>query len=714
MAKRLPQINLSGTIDRVFCSSPKFSAGVLVQTSGEAVKFRGPFQATQGEYVTLEGSWKTHDRWGEQFAVENVVYEIPQTSEGLVQYLARHPAFAGIGEATARKIVTHVGGNAAALDDLIRTGSDALRDKLKIPQRACEALQAAWIANGQENSVRTYLAGLELSPRQIQTLLDKFGHSIVGILRTNPYYLIRCVKGLGFKRVDKIALATGLPKDHPNRIQAALIYLVQEQANSGHTWVDHDELVLLADELLKIDPATARTVIEESIQISDLVIDDKTVALDRYIESENLIWQAFIDYGHSTPSQQAINASQGHGLNVAQMAAYEAALTRSIIIISGGAGTGKTFTVARIAQTFKEAGKRVALCAPTGKAAKRIEESMRLNGLELEAKTIHRLLGYDGQTFGRSSLSWALGESEDEIYDVVIVDEFSMVDVLLMAEMLRRIDLDRTRLILVGDHNQLAPVGAGCVLRDCIQHNLVPVFILDEVMRHAGVLKTNSMAILAQQIAPTSSGDPAWNVFDSMEDHLIIQQFVRRLVIENLPRQLGLDPVRDVQIITPVHDGLLGTKAINEMMQHEIHGEVNSRFVVGDKVIQTVNDYDLQLMNGTQGIVKEVWSAGGMQYAIEFDGEGMRQIHDEQIANIQLAYCLTAHKAQGSEFPCAVVLCHKSHYFADRTWLYTAVTRAAKYCFLIGDQEGLRNAVKSNRTSRRRTFLDLWSLQQKY
>ncbi len=372
--------------------------------------------------------------------------------------------------------------------------------------------------------------------------------------------------------------------------------------------------------------------------------------------------------------------------------------------------------LARLSKSFQQAGLRVALCSPTGKAAKRIEESLRSLGLNLEAKTIHRLLEYDGHQFHRESLSWPTqtedGEDDEDAdppYDVVVVDEVSMVDAPLMAELLRRIDFTQTRLILVGDHNQLPPVGPGNVLRDIIQHNLVPTIILDEVVRQAGVLKTNSMAVLSETIAPTAVDDPAWTVVDAFKEPQQIQVYLRELVLQKIPVPLHLDPTHDVQMITPTHIGPLRTKAINQMMQRLLHGDVQRKFAIADKVIQTVNDYSLGVMNGTIGRVVAIETGSGGGYCIDFDGCGERLIKDEQVLNVQLAYALTAHKAQGSEFPCAVVLCHKSHFFADRNWLYTAVTRASRYCILMGDRWGLRNAVKKNNTIRRRTFLSLWA-----
>ncbi len=709
---------IRGTIQRTYHSGPTFSAGVMRSGDGQSVRFAGKFCANEGDVVALVGRWKNDRKYGRQFAVEKLCYELPDSADGLVQYLAKHPAFTGIGEVTARKIVAFAA-SATHLDRLIRQDIDELHRQLRIPRPTLQSLREAWIANSAENEVRSYLAGFGLTHHQMQTLLDTFGNGVVGVLRSDPYQLIRYVKGYGFKKVDKIARAMGTPKDHAGRIEAGIMYVVNEEIGNGHTWTTGSELIDKANELLLLDTLDSRDVIRQAgdrlLSRGEVVADNLAVTTPYFLESERLIHDVFEQHGWAEAPLENAHELTG-GLKVGQVGAYRNALCHRIAVISGGAGTGKTYVLARLARTFEAAGCQIALCSPTGKAAKRIEESLRAQGLELEAKTIHRLLYYDGSVFQRESLSEP-GERHtsgrdtetDPACDVVIVDEVSMVDVPLMAELLRRIDFDRTRLILVGDHNQLPPVGPGNVLRDIIQHELVPTVVLDEVVRQAGVLKANSMAILSETIAPTAINDPAWTVVDVFRDAQQIQVYLRDLVLEKIPCQLGLDPIQDVQIITPTHIGPLGTKAINQMMQHLLHGDPGRKFAVGDKVIQTVNDYDLGVMNGTIGRVEAIEDGA---YVIDFDGIGQRHIKDEQVHSVQLAYALTAHKAQGSEFPCAVVVCHRSHFFADRNWLYTAVTRAAKHCILLGDRWGLRNAVRKNNVIRRRTFLDLWARGQ--
>ncbi len=712
---------IRGKITKVYHSGARFSAGLLEADDGKQVRFAGALCANVDDVVALVGRWKHAAKYGRQFVVESVAYDLPESLDGLVHYLQHHPAFTGIGAATARKIVGYAS-SAANLDRLIRQDVDELHRELRIPRATLLSLREAWIANSAENEVRTYLSQFGLTAHQITRLVDTFSNSIVGVLRNDPYQLIRYVDGYGFKRVDKVARAMGTPKDHAGRIAAGLVYIVGEEIASGHTWVTGTDLIEKANELLLLDTLDSRDLIRAAgdrlLEEGALVADGHAVTKPALLDAERLIQQTFATHAHrerpiDRPTDRPTDIEQ---LNPGQRAALRAALRHPITLICGAAGTGKTFVLARIARAFRAAGQVVALCSPTGKAAKRMEETLRSQGLNLEARTIHRLLHYDGARFKRPSLSCPYeievedGDSVTEpACDVVIVDEVSMVDVPLMAALLQRIDFKRTRLVLVGDHNQLPPVGPGNVLRDLIAHQLVPTVILDTVERQAGVLKANSTAVLNGVVAPTAINDPGWTIVDGFQDVLPIQSYLRDLVLKALPERLRLAPVRDIQIITPTHLGALGTKAINQMMQHALHGDPGRKFAIGDKVIQTANDYDLGVMNGTLGRVVAYEPGANAAYQIHFDGVGERRIGGDGLREVQLAYALTAHKAQGSEFRCAVVLCHRSHFFADRNWLYTAVTRAAQYCVVLGDRWGLRNAARKNHVVQRRTFLDRWA-----
>ena len=396
-------------------------------------------------------------------------------------------------------------------------------------------------------------------------------------------------------------------------------------------------------------------------------------------------------------------------LNEKQEHAIRTALTQRISLISGGAGVGKSFSVSVINSICVDLELEVALTAPTGKAAKRLEE---LSGRE--ARTIHRLLGYDGSAFAK-------GPDDPIDADVLIVDEVSMVDVTLAWHLFQAVDISRTSVVLVGDHNQLPPVGPGNILRDLIQTRAVPTTILDECVRQAGVLKENSTAILTGQVNKTSDKHPDgrcdWYLVDQFTDPMGVSRCLREMFSNVLEEKLGFDLLRDVQVLTPTHKGPLGTQALNEELQRLVQRKrfgvevpprpANRRpsLLKGDKVIQTRNNYDLGVMNGSIGFVKDIYANGTL--VIEFDdrtveiGKGSENLRD-----IQLAYVLTFHKCQGSEFPCAVVVVHKAHSFMHhRNLFYTGVTRARQTAIVLGDRWGVRNCAQKVQVDNRKTFL---------
>lgn len=698
-----PPVLLSGTVARTFFASKSFSAGVLELETGKQERFSGKVDVTEGQYVNLIGSFETGGKWGKQFVATSQFFAPPSTAEGLAIYLSKDPAFGGIGEVFARRIV-EVAPTAAKVDELLGLDTAELHEMLGIPETTIDNLRTAWRRATSQNAVRSFLAGLGLTSRQIEKVIDAYGKDSESVVRENPYRLSKVIDGIGFKTADKMALELKVPREHPGRVEAGIMHALGEQVRSGHTWTDHAELVDLSKELLGLPSQP----IEDGIvrlRESQELCGTEHIAETKLAKAEDLIRKTLQRHAHADDGIST--CVDLDGLKLGQIDAIKSTLHHRISVISGGAGTGKTFTLARVAKAMQAQGLRIALAAPTGKAAKRIEESMEKQGLRLTARTLHRLMASDGRTFNRPSLSetYSTQFADDPGYDIIIVDEVSMLDVPLASELLSRIDFAKTRLILIGDHNQLPPVGPGNVLRDIIRHKLAPVVVLDEVVRQAGVLKLNSVAVLDGRVKPSDGAD--WVVVDGITDAEELQKHLLEMVLDRLPEEYGVDRVRDIQVLTPIHDGPMGTKALNELMQLAIHGAKPSRkFAVGDKVIQTKNDYELGVMNGNIGYVLGADPKG---YDVDFDGIGEKRVESDQSKYLMLAYAMTAHKAQGSEFPLVVVVCTKSHGFADRNWLYTAVTRAAKHCILVGD--GLDGAARRNHVERRRTWLDLWGTQ---
>jgi len=377
--------------------------------------------------------------------------------------------------------------------------------------------------------------------------------------------------------------------------------------------------------------------------------------------------------------------------------------------MTGGAGSGKTYAVSTITTIADRLELNVVLAAPTGKAAKRLEEVVGH-----EASTIHRLLGFNGHTYSRDALNPIEA-------DILVIDEVSMVDVPLAWRLFQAIDRSKTAVVLVGDHNQLPPVGPGNLLLDLVKSHAIPTTVLTQIIRQAGVLKENSTAILSGEVRPTAEVKTGarrpWYVIDKFTDTGDVQRMLLLLFEEVLQERLGYDLVRDVQVLTPTHRGPLGTAELNVEIQRLLqkklfgfdvpdveHGH-RPRLYPGDKVIQMKNDYKLGVMNGAMGIVVEVGSGGGL--TIDFDGRAVEiEAGSDATGNVQLAYATSIHKVQGSEFPCAVVVAHKSHSFMHhRNLLYTAVTRAKQSVILVGDRWGIENCASKRQVDRRKTFL---------
>lgn len=710
---------LRGTVEKVFYAGPKFSAGRLRGADGKSHSFAGNLFATEGQHIALAGRWETHKEYGRQFKVEHVEIEMPSGAEGLAQFIANHPEVKGIGPARAEKIAQAFGDD---FEQVLLESPERIAQAAKLPLPTIENLRSVWVASRKFNAAMTWLSAFGLTHHQVTTLVEKLGNNALAILRNDPYALLREIKGLGFKKVDQIARKIGTPKEHPPRIRAGILHCIFEALGEGDCWVECEELVERANLLLIMDCLDSRERIEVGLngltREKALCCVDMggrvVVALPAIHKQESTLARIFEQGNeavqHIAPLElDAIIERACPTLNAKQSQAIRTALTQRISLISGGAGVGKSFCVSIIESICEELELEIALTAPTGKAAKRLEE---LSGRE--AKTIHRLLGYDGKTFAK-------GPDDTIDADVLIVDEVSMVDVTLAWHLFQAIDLTRTSVMLVGDHNQLPPVGPGNILRDLIQTNAVPTTILDECVRQAGILKENSTAILRGQVSKTSEKRPDgrsdWYLVDQFTDPLGVERCLREMFSNVLEEKLGFDLLRDVQVLTPTHKGPLGTQALNAALQRivqrkrhgiEVPSPVSNRrppLLKGDKVIQTRNNYDLGVMNGTIGYVKDVYADGTLQ--VEF-GDMIVEIEkgSENRRDIQLAYVLTAHRAQGSEFPCAIMIVHKSHAFMHhRNLLYTGITRAQQTAIILGDRWGVRNCAQQVKVDHRKTFL---------
>ena len=713
-------IQISGRVEYVFYSSPRFTACRMTSKSGDSFSCAGRFFAQEGDQVVLKGSWSIHPKYGRQFQVTEMLYDLDLDDDGLVMFLATHPRLKGIGPVKARRLVDHLDGD---LDSMATVDVEALAQLLGVKTEVILNVQDLWGKARETNRVMAWLAGFGLTHHQITLLVGRYGTSTYSILRSDPYLLMREVAGFGFKRVDLIARKLGTPKDKPERIRAGLLFCITDALGQGDCWVEFEELVRRANTLLVMDTLDSRERIEHEL---DHLTENGALTYvshgGRFLLALPSIHQMESDLANtfakaSTPNH---HFERGVGLdrlldelapelNAGQRHAAEVALSHSISLISGGAGSGKTFTISALTYICEQSGLEVVLCAPTGKAAKRLEQ---MTGHE--ASTIHRLLGYNGQEY-------KFGPDRPVEADLLIDADRARAEVPLAWQHFQAIDLSQTTVVLVGDHNQLPPVGPGNPLRDLITTRAIPTVVLDRIVRQAGVLKENSTAILSGEVRPNSeveeSGRRAWYRADGQREAHDVQGFIYELFDSILEERLGFDLLRDVQVLTPTHKGPMGTVALNELLKRLVQRKLwnvevpkgipgrRPSLLLHDKVIQTRNDYETGVMNGSIGTVVAIDRDGGL--TIDFDGHIVQiEAGNSNRYNLELAYALSIHKSQGSEYPCTIVVVHRAHSFMHhRNLLYTAVTRAKQTAILVGDAWGMRNCARVRRLDSRRTFL---------
>lgn len=718
-------VTIRGRVEEIYFASSTFSAGCLRSQSGERVKFAGAALLHKEEPVILHGHWVEHPKYGRQLEVEAVELDLDLDPEGLAHYLANHPAVKGIGPVKARRIAARFG---ADFERSLVEEPQAMANEAGISLEKIEALRDEWRRTRMVNAALVWLSSYKLTNFQVTTLVEKYGSGVVAILKADPYLIVREIPGFGFRRVDQIALAMGTAKDHPSRLQAGVFHCVQERLERGDCWVESEHLVELANTLLVLDRLGSRKLIEQTLD--DLIAAGALVspshgghflvALPEILRMEEELAATFSfgdgPHPHFTDDIDPAALIEKHApdLNAGQRDAVGLALRHGMSLIAGGAGSGKTYVSAVIAAICHAHEISVVLAAPTGKAAKRMEQV-----IGQEAFTIHRLLGYDGHSFARDATT-------PIETDVLIVDEVSMLDVPLAWHLFQAIDPERTAVVLIGDQNQLPPVGPGNVLRDLIETHMIPAVILSEIVRQAGPLKENSIAVLQGKVRQTTtSGEtkvPPWVLINHLTQPEKVLWALKDMHENGIAERMDFDLITETQVLTPTHKGPLGTAVLNvelqRLLQRKLYG-VNvpeyspgrrPSFLLHDRVIQKKNDYELGVMNGTLGQIVEVNGKGRLVVCFFDHEEREVELSAEagHLANLRLAYALTIHSAQGSEFPCVILVVHKSHSFQHhRNLLYTGVTRAEKVAIILGDAWGIFNCAARLETNRRKTFLSL-------
>ena len=695
-----------------------------------------------GEWLKITGQWTTHARHGRQFQVEICEKSLPATTDGIRRYLGSG-MIRGIGPVMAERIVNQFGTDTL---EVIDHQPERLREVVGIGRKRVLSIIKSWEEQRAIKDVMLFLQSHGVSTNLAVKIYKTYGDEALAVVQQTPYRLVKDVHGIGFKTADKIAQALGLAHDDPGRVEAGIAYTLNRMAEEGHVYMPQESLEPEAAEILGVPEETVTQVINQ-LETSDfvkretlvygapaktapvgdtapaspeekgMVREERAVYLTPFYYSEigvtNRIQQLIESPGsrlrglrHTTAGEIARGSEPGQSslvnLNQQQLAAIRTAVTNKVTILTGGPGTGKTTTLRALLDLLDRHGHSYALASPTGRAAKRLTETT-----DREAKTIHRLLEFKpAEGFGRN-------EYQPLDADMVIIDEASMLDLSLANSLFKAIP-QNSHVLLVGDVDQLPSVGAGDILRDLIHSGVTAVVRLEIIFRQAAdSLIVHNAHRINQGLMPQTPKDAGDFFLFVKEEPQEAADLLIDIVARRVPLKFGLDPLDDVQVLSPMYNGNLGVNQLNLTLQATLNppGKKNERrisgriFRVGDKVMQTVNNYDKNVYNGDIG---RITAMDIVQQTITVSIDGAPVIYDFlETDELVHAYAISVHKSQGAEYPCIIMPVSTQHYMMlQRNLLYTAVTRAKKLVILVGTRKALAIAVKNNQVAERHTALD--------
>jgi len=708
---------LAGLIDRVtfhnaengFCVLRVKARGQrdLITVLGHAAMI------SAGEFVQASGTWINDRTHGVQFRASFLKATAPTTVEGIEKYLGS--MIRGIGQVYAKKLVRAFG---EAVFDVIEQEPPRLRQVTGIGPKRAERIIAGWAEQKVIREIMLFLHSNGVSTSRAVRIYKTYGADAVQLISENPYRLARDIRGIGFRTADQIAGKLGIEKTALIRVRAGISYALAEAMDDGHCGLPAEELVALTRELLEVPAELVETALGLELQGGAVIADDlegrRCVFLAGLHRAEREIAQKLKALAVGKPRWPLIDADKAIPwvekrtklvLADSQQQAIRVALASKVLVITGGPGVGKTTLVNSILKILGAKTAAIALCAPTGRAAKRLSESTGL-----EAKTIHRLLETDPRTgaFRRTK------EAPLDC-DLLVVDETSMVDVPLMRALLRALP-DQAALLLVGDVDQLPSVGPGQVLADIIASGAVPAVRLTEVFRQVAESRiiVNAHRInqgLMPDLTSVENGD--FFFIDAADPEEGVRKLLA-IVRQRIPKRFGFDPIRDIQVLCPMNRGGLGARSLNIELQTALNSPGETRverfgwtFCPGDKVMQVENDYDKEVYNGDHGVVSRIDMEEG-ELTVDFDGRELIYGFGE-LDELVLAYATTIHKSQGSEYPAVVIPLSTQHYpMLQRNLVYTGVTRGKRLVVLVGQRKALAIAVKGVRAQRRWSKLQEW------
>lgn len=707
--------SLEGVVERITFYNPEngYSVIRLQPARGDLVTVVGNLpEVTPGEALRLRGAWTSHTDYGRQFKAEQCEQVLPATVDGIRRYLGSG-LIKGVGPRTAEKIVEQFGAQTLTV---IEAEPHRLREVPDIGPKRYALIREAWEAQKQIKEVMVFLQGHGVSTGLAVKIYKHYGDDSLKVVRDDPYRLARDIWGIGFKTADKIAQALGLPPDAPTRLEAGVTHALSELADEGHVYAPQPVLIAAAVELLGVAaepiwPAIER--LEKDGRVRREVLAGQTepaVYLAPFYQAEVNVaarLRGLLDAPRSRLADLAVangellfdsTADSTTPLSEGQRAAVQMALTHKVSVLTGGPGTGKTTALRALIRLLDIKRHPVALASPTGRAAKRLAEATGR-----PAQTIHRLLGFspvEGFTHNERNRLPA---------HLIVVDEASMLDLILMNNLLKAIE-PGSHLLLVGDVDQLPSVGAGNVLGDVVASGCLPVARLATIFRQAAQshIITNAHRINQGQMPVFEKESSDFFLF-AQEEAETAADWVVDVVQNRIPKKFGLDPLADVQVLAPMHRGAAGVGNLNQRLQATLNPPgprkaerlIGGRvFRAGDRVMQLRNNYQKETFNGDMGRIAEV-DEENQTFSIVFDGRPV--VYEWAEADeLTHAFAVSIHKAQGSEFPAVVVPMLTQHYMLlQRNLLYTAITRAKKLCVIVGARKAISIAVRQAQATQR-------------
>ena len=711
--------SMTGIVESIIYSSPDGAFSVFrLKPEGQhstvtvTVQMAAPLQ---GQQLELKGQWIEHPRFGSQFKAVHMLISAPTSPQGIERFLASG-VIEGVGKAMAARIVAAFGGQAL---EIIEKQPHRLREVRGIGAKTAEKIHASYQSKAELRQIMLWLEEHEVSGIYAGRIYEKYGSFAVEVMEQNPYRLVREVDGIGFLVADSIAKGLGMDPCGRFRVSAALDFQLQKIALYGHCCIPDSKLVGDVEkgigvsrdivwEVMKQDLADG-LLAQESVGDDVLVYPDYLYRAERETAQRLLhIQREALPVSAQSPNKLIAAWERSTGISLAeqQRQAVEAVLEHGLFVLTGGPGTGKTTVIRAMIDILEQQGLEILLGAPTGRAAKRLSEATRRG-----ASTVHRMLEAGCNPEDGTS---GFGRTQDEPLeaDVIILDEVSMMDIVLMRHFLEAVP-EGARVILVGDVDQLPAVGPGSVLQDIIRSGVVPKVCLTEVFRQSddSTIVLNAHAINAGRLPKCSQDKGSDFVFIEQNNPDWAEQQIVALCSKYLPK-IGYNPMHDVQVLSPMHRNACGVERLNQLLQNAMNPSQDNMpevisgsrtFRLGDKVMQNKNNYDKGVFNGDIGYIADLENS---RMLVHFGDDLEAEYESSEFGQLQLAYCMTVHKSQGSEYPVVVLpLVSSHHIMLQRNLLYTAVTRAKKLVVLIGSKAALNTAVENDRTRKRYTLL---------